>query len=125
VRGLSTQEAAPLHMLMRPGGVRPAGLLLTAAVELSTLLGLQLPNVNGPLLLFKACAELALPEVDAAGDAPVRLLLLCLKQWPSVNGPLLLLKACAELALPEVGAAGDAPVLALCCCCCRSSSCCA
>jgi len=26
------------------------------------MLGLQLPNVNGPLLLYKACCELALPE---------------------------------------------------------------
>lgn len=71
LRALDPQVAAPLHSLLRPsgGGTGAAGLLVSA-VELSGLLGLQLPNLNGPLLLYKAARELALPEVRAPPAAP-------------------------------------------------------
>eukprot|EP00967_Tisochrysis_lutea_P154246 scaffold305990_cov15-Tisochrysis_lutea.AAC.1 len=61
---LPLASSAPLHALLQPPGAGPATSLLVSAVELSSMLGLQLPNVNGPLLLYKACCELALPEVS-------------------------------------------------------------
>lgn len=64
LESLDPPVAAPLHALLQPTGAVPATSLLIAAIELSNMLGLQLPNVNGPLLLYKACCELALPEVS-------------------------------------------------------------
>lgn len=63
LRALNPLIAAPLYALLHPSGHLSAASLLVAAVELSSMLGLQLPNVNAPLLLYKACCELALPEV--------------------------------------------------------------
>ena len=63
VQALDPTTAAPLHVLLQPPGASHATSLLMSAIELSSMLGLQLPNVNGPLLLYKGCCELALPEV--------------------------------------------------------------
>jgi hypothetical protein len=50
---------------MMPGGCGNANDLLIAVTELAGLLQLELPLVNGPLLLYKAAGDLALPEVRA------------------------------------------------------------
>lgn len=64
LESLDPAVAAPLHVMLQPAGAVPATSLLIATIELSSMLGLQMPNVNGPLLLYKACCELALPEVS-------------------------------------------------------------
>lgn len=68
---LDPVTAAPLRLLLsRHTGVAGPGALMRATDELAQLLQLELPLVNGPLLLCRACSDLVLPEV-CRGPVPL------------------------------------------------------
>ncbi len=71
-------EQRPPLPLISPAGTLIPGKLMGAAIKLAASLpGLVVPNVNGELLLLKACTELRMPEVRMefrrrVGDARTR-----------------------------------------------------
>lgn len=55
--------AEPVIVLLKSVGVSGSGRVLAGMAHVTYALELNLPNLNGPLLLAKAAAELAIPEV--------------------------------------------------------------